>query len=255
MIDTHCHLYDDQFSNDIAEVLGRAAEAGVSHIFMPAINFDSLPKMDQFFHPEIEFHKIAGIHPTDINKGTRTTEEQLYDYCSRDDVVAVGETGLDYYWNDEYKSEQKKSLRIHCKVAKAVDKPIVLHNRNSTNDLLDIVEQEQDGSLTGVWHSFTGTADEGKRALDLGLQLGIGGIFTFKNAGVDEAVAQLPLEQMILETDAPYLAPDPKRGKRNEPSFVKFTANRLAEVQDLSLDEVEQTTDENALRLFGVNSD
>jgi len=252
VIDTHCHLYDDQFNDDITAVLDRAAEAGISHIFMPAINFDSLPKMDQFSHSETNLHKMAGIHPTDINKGSRTTEEQLYDYCSQDDIVAVGETGLDYYWSDEYKSEQKKSLRIHCRVAKAVEKPIVLHNRDSTGDLLDIIEEEQDGSLTGVWHSFTGTAEEGKRAIDLGLQLGIGGIFTFKNAGVDEAVAQLPIDQMILETDAPYLAPDPKRGKRNEPAFVKFTAQRLAEVHDLSLDVVEQKTDVNAIQLFQV---
>ena len=255
MIDTHCHLYDDQFKGNISEVLDRAAEAGVSQIFMPAINFDSLPKMDQFCHSEITFHKMAGIHPTDINKGTRTTEEQLHDYCSQDEFVAVGETGLDYYWSDEYESEQKKSLRTHCKVAKAVGKPIVLHNRDSTGDLLDILEDEQDGNLTGVWHSFTGTANEGKRAIDLGLQLGIGGIFTFKNSGVDNAVAQLPIEQMILETDAPYLAPDPKRGKRNEPSFVKFTAQRLAEVQDITLDEVEERTDQNALQLFRVSFD
>jgi TatD DNase family protein len=129
----------------------------------------------------------------------------------------------------------------------------VLHNRESTRDLLDVVEEEQDGHLNGIWHSFTGSADEGKRAVDLGLELGIGGIFTFKNAGVDKAVAQLPIDHMMLETDAPYLAPDPKRGKRNEPAFVKYTAKRLAEVMDLSLDEVESITDKNALRFFGIN--
>lgn len=172
------------------------------------------------------------------------------DHCQRDDIVAVGETGLDYYWSDDYKDEQQRSLRLHCKVAKAVGKPIILHNRESTEDLLNIIEEEQDGSLTGIWHSFTGSEEEGRRTIDLGLQLGIGGIFTFKNAGVDKSVGQLPIEHMMLETDAPYLAPEPKRGKRNEPSFVKYVAQRLAEVQNLSLGEVLTKTDENALQLF-----
>ncbi|MDZ7682397.1 MAG: TatD family hydrolase [Fodinibius sp.] len=254
MIDTHCHIYAEQFDDDIDEVLNRAAEAGITHIFMPAINLDSLPKMKALSHPDIQFHKMAGIHPTDINKGTRTTEEELLGYCGQDEIVAVGETGLDYHWSDDFKDEQKRSLRLHCRVAKAVQKPIVLHNRESTDDLLDIIEEEQDGRLSGIWHSFTGTADEGKRAIDLGLELGIGGIFTFRNANVDKAVAKLSIEHMMLETDAPYLAPHPKRGKRNEPAFVKYTAERLAEVLEISLDKVLAKTDENALRLFAIDS-
>lgn len=254
MIDTHCHIYAHQFDDDIQQVLDRAAEAGVSHIFMPAINFDSLPKMDQLSHPDIQFHKMAGIHPTEINDGVTTTEEELLDHCQKDEIVAVGETGLDYYWSDNYKSEQQKSLHLHCRVAKAVGKPIILHNRESTEDLLNIIEEEQDGNLTGIWHCFNGSVDEGKRTIDLGFELGIGGVMTFKNAGVDESVAQLPLEHMMLETDAPYLAPEPKRGKRNEPSFVQYVAKRLSEVLELPLDEILAKTDENALRLFGLNS-
>lgn len=254
MIDTHCHIYADQFTDDIQQVLNRAANVGMSHIFMPAINFDSLSKMDQLSHPEIRFHKMAGIHPTDINEGTRTTEEELLNCCEQDDIVAVGETGLDYHWSEDFKPEQQKSLRIHCRVAKVVKKPVILHNRGSTGDLLDIIEDEQDGSLKGIWHCFNGSVDEGKRAIDTGLQLGIGGVLTFKNAGVDQSVAQLPIDHMMLETDAPYLAPEPKRGKRNEPSFVRFTAQRLSEVLDISLDEVVAKTDENALQLFGITS-
>ncbi|MEL7832471.1 TatD family hydrolase [Fodinibius sp. Rm-B-1B1-1] len=253
MIDTHCHLYLDQFSDDLDQVLNRAADEGVSHIFLPAIDLASLPKMDELSHPEISFHKMAGIHPTSVNDGKGTDEETLMELCSRDDFVAVGETGLDYYWDESYKQEQQQSLQMHCRVAKAVQKPIVLHNRDSTADLLDVIEAEQDGSLSGVWHSFTGTADEGKRAIDLGLKLGVGGIFTFRNANVDQAVAQLPLEDMIIETDAPYLAPHPKRGKRNEPSFVIHTAARLAEVMNLSIEEVERVTDRNALSLFRMS--
>lgn len=252
MIDTHCHIYAEQFEDDIQSVLDRASEAGVTHIFMPAISFDSLPKMDQLQHPEITFYKMAGIHPTEINKGKSTTEDELYDLCQKDEIIAVGETGLDYYWSDEYQSTQQNSLRIHCKVAKAVEKPIILHNRESTGDLLNIIEEEQDGNLSGIWHCFNGSVEEGKRAIDMGLQLGIGGVMTFKNAGVDNTVAQLPIDNMMLETDAPYLAPTPKRGKRNEPAFVKYTAQRLAEVQNTSLKDIVSRTTENALQLFGL---
>lgn len=252
MIDTHCHLYLEQFSEDLEEVLNRAMEAGVTDIFLPAIDLDSIPKMEALSHPDISLHKMAGIHPTSVNEGKSTDEETLMVLCSHDDFVAVGETGLDYYWDESYKQEQKQSLRMHCRVAKSVQKPVVLHNRESTNDLLDIIEDEQDGSLSGVWHSFTGTVEEGKRAIDLGLKLGIGGIFTFRNADVDKAVAQLSIERMMLETDAPYLAPHPKRGKRNEPAFVVYTAERLAEVMDLSVEKVITTTDANAMRFFGL---
>lgn len=250
MIDTHCHIYSEQFDDDIRQVLDRADEAEVTQIFMPAINFDSLSKMDKLHHRKITFHKMAGIHPTEINKGVTTTEEELTEYCSRDDIIAVGETGLDYYWSSKHKEKQKQSLRLHCKVAKKVGKPVILHNRDSTSDLLNIMAQEQDGSLTGIWHCFNGSVEEGERAVELGLKLGIGGVLTFKNAGVDKTVAQLPLDAMLLETDAPYLAPAPKRGKRNEPAFIRFTAEKLAEVQGKSLEEIISVTDRNALSLF-----
>ena len=253
MIDTHCHLSPDQFEDDLDAALDRPAKAAVSHIFLPAIDLGSLPKMHNLHHPELAFHKIAAHHPTSINDDKGITDQTLYDLSRHKTYIAVPETGLDYYWSEDYKSEQQASLRMHCRVAKEVQKPIVLHNRESTDDLLDIVEEEQDGSLKGVWHSFTGSVDEGKRAIDLGLELGIGGIFTFKNSGVDEAVAELPIEHMMVETDAPYLAPDPNRGKRNEPAFVKYTAERLAEVMDISLEEVETITDKNALRFFGIS--
>lgn len=252
MIDTHCHLYLEQFDEDIQKVLDRAARAGLSDILMPAITFDSLHGMEKLSHPDIAFHKMAGIHPTSVNEGTRTTETELLEYCEKQDVVGVGETGLDYYWSKDYKAEQQESLRIHCRVAKAVAKPIILHNRDSTKDLLDIIEEQQDGNLKGVWHCFNGSIEEGSRALDLGLHLGIGGIFTFKNAGVDETVARLPLDKMMLETDAPYLAPAPKRGKRNEPAFIVHTAKRLAEVKEVSVDNIEHQTDQTVRQLFGL---
>ncbi|MEX2600964.1 MAG: TatD family hydrolase [Balneolaceae bacterium] len=252
LIDTHCHLYLDEFSGDLKEVCGRALQKGVTRILLPAISSVSLEQMNRLSHPGICFYKMAGIHPCEISEKIQADEEQLYKTAARDSIIAIGETGLDYYWSRDWIDDQKRSLKIHCAVAKALDKPIVLHNRESTSDLLDLIEEEQDGSLKGVWHCFTGTPEEGKRAIGLGLALGIGGVLTFKNSGVANAVRELPLESMVLETDAPYLAPVPKRGKRNEPSFVAYTAERLAEVMDLPVEEIAEITSRNAEELFGI---
>ncbi|MBN2731080.1 MAG: TatD family hydrolase [Balneolaceae bacterium] len=252
LIDTHCHIYLDQFQDDINEVLNRAAEVQVKHIFMPAINLGSLTQMESLSHPDIQFHKMTGLHPTELNEGEELPEAILFQKCQEPDFVAVGETGLDYYWSDEYKKEQKASLRMHCRVAKQVGKPVILHNRESTDDLLQIIEEEQDGNLRGIWHCFNGSVEEGKRAIDLGLHLGIGGVLTFKNAGVDQTVAQLPLGRMVLETDAPYLSPEPKRGERNEPAYVQYVGQRLAEVMEISVHDVRKRTSGTALQLFNI---
>lgn len=252
LIDTHCHIYLQQFEDDIEAVLDRAAEVKVKHIFMPAISPDSLPKMDTLSHPEIQFYKMAGLHPTEINEGKSLSERELLALCDQDDIVAVGETGLDYYWSQDYKKEQAESLRMHCQIAKHLKKPVILHNRESTGDLLKIIEEEQNGALQGIWHCFNGSEAEGRRAIDLGLHLGVGGVLTFKNAGVDETVARLPLNKMMLETDAPYLAPEPKRGERNEPAFVRHTANRLAEVMNMPFDKVAEHTSQTAIEFFGI---
>lgn len=253
MIDTHSHIYLPDFSEDIAEVLDRATNAGVTDILMPAIDFGSLEQMKDLKHPTIRFHKMAGLHPCDVQELSDDFESSLLHWSMQDEIIGIGETGLDYYWSTEFISQQKESLHIHCKIAKEVDKPIVLHNRESTDDLLGIIEQEQNGSLRGVWHCFNGSIEEGKRAIDLGLHLGIGGVVTFKNGGVDKTVAHLPLNKMILETDAPYLTPTPHRGKRNEPAFMQFTAQRLADILELSLDEVATKTSTTARSLFKIN--
>lgn len=252
LTDTHCHLYLEQFHEDLKEVLDRSVIAGVRHIFLPAIDWKSLDEMKKLTHPEISFYKMAGIHPCSVEEVWPIDEERLFEECSKEDVVGVGETGLDYYWSTDFVKEQKQSLRMHCDIARKTGKPIVLHNRDSTQDLLDIIEEEQDGTLTGVWHCFTGTVDEGKRAIRLGLYLGIGGVSTFKNAGVDKVVSQMPLEKLILETDAPYLTPAPHRGKRNEPAYVKLIAGNLAQLHHCSLNEIAEKTTGNAMKLFRI---
>ena len=253
LTDTHCHLYLEQFEEDLNDVLDRSVKTGVRHIFLPAIDWKSIEAMDKLSHPKITFYKMAGIHPCSVEVVWPVDEEKLFSCCSSNEFVAVGETGLDYYWSSDFIKQQKESLRMHCDIAKQTGKPIVLHNRDSTKDLLDIIEEEQDGTMKGVWHCFTGTEEEGKRALDLGLHLGVGGVSTFKNAGVDKVLAKMPLERLILETDAPYLTPAPHRGKRNEPSYIKLIAKNLAELHDQSLETIAQISTKNAFRLFGVN--
>ena len=208
--------------------------------------------MDKLTHPDISFYKMAGIHPCHVEENLPIMRDQLENACSRDDIVGVGETGLDYYWSTDFVDEQKNSLRLHCDIAKQTKKPIVLHNRESTTDLLDLIEEEQDGNLTGVWHCFTGTLEEGKRALDLGLYLGVGGVSTFKNAGVDKVVKDLPLDRLILETDAPFLTPAPHRGERNEPAYIKIIAKNLGRLMNLSVEEIASTTTKNAFNLFQI---
>jgi len=250
LTDTHSHLYLDAFKDDIEAVLSRAVQADVRKIFLPAIDWISLDQMETLQHDEIEFYKMMGIHPCEVDIPRTEEEDHLMEVCGMDEFVGVGETGLDYYWSTDFAENQKESLHMHCRVAKEVKKPIVLHNRDATDDLLQIIEDEQDGRLTGVWHCFTGSEEEGKRAIDLGLHLGVGGVATFKNAGVGEVVASMPLDKLILETDAPYLSPAPKRGKRNEPSFMRYTAEKLADLKALSIEKVAEQTTANADRLF-----
>lgn len=252
LTDTHCHLYHEQLQTDIDDVCRRAVEAGVRTILLPAITLESLPLMDKLKHPEIQFGKMAGIHPCDVNGATAQGEKALEASVYLDDIIGVGETGLDYYWSTECTAEQQRSFRHHCRLARESGKPIVIHNRNSTEDVLQIVREEQDGRLRGVWHCFNGSYDEGMQAVDLGLYLGLGGVITYKNAGVGETAARLPESSLLLETDSPYLAPVPYRGKRNEPAYVRVVAEKLAALKECTLEDVARFTTRNAQLLFGV---
>ena len=173
MIDTHCHIYTDAFDEDLPAVLDRAADAGLTDIIMPSIDLNSRAAMQRMYHDRLRFHPVAGIHPCDV-KGP-TDEIALWKWAGEDDVVAVGESGLDYYWSSEHISEQKASFRFHCRMARELDKPLIIHNRESTHDMLQILREEQDGRLRGVWHCFNGSVEEGLQAIDTGFHLGIGG--------------------------------------------------------------------------------
>lgn len=253
--DTHCHLYVDEFREDLPDVMERAVRANVRQIFLPAIDLASMEAMKSLEHDRIRFYPMAGLHPSEVDGEVSSILDRIETWIDRNEIVGIGETGLDYYWSTTHVKEQKESLRRHCHWARESGKPVVLHNRESTTDLLDLVEAEQDGRLTGVWHCFTGTMDEAKRAMDLGLYLGIGGVSTFKNAGVGEVVGELPMDRLLMETDAPWLSPAPHRGERNEPCRIMDIARQLAKRKEIDLQEVANCTTRNAWRLFRLDAE
>lgn len=254
LIDTHCHLYVDQFNNDISAVLSRAAEVGLTDILMPAIDRNSTNAMDKIpANPAVKLHNMVGIHPCDVHLNKAIDTPELLSWAEKSNAIAIGETGLDYYWSKDHIAEQKASLYAHFEAAKTLNIPIVLHNRESTVDFLSAIEKAQDGSLKGVWHCFNGTVDQGKRAVDAGMYLGLGGVITFKNGGMDKVIPELPVNRFILETDSPYLAPTPHRGKRNEPAYTALVASKLASILHKTDADIAEITTNNALKLFSVS--
>lgn len=232
--------------------MDRAVRAGLTDIVLPAIDFNSRAAMEALSHSRLRLHRCAGIHPCDVQaQPLDVARLESWSHCS--DVVAVGETGLDYYWSTERVVQQKASLREHLRIAKESGKPVILHNRHSTEDLLNLVADEQDGRLAGVWHCFSGTEAEGRRALDLGLHLGLGGVLTYRNGLIDSFIHRYPKDRMLLETDAPFLAPVPYRGQRNEPSYVSSVAERLSVLWSATLAETASITTANARRLFRLD--
>lgn len=254
MIDTHCHIYAEEFFEDIEQVLRRAKSVGVESILMPAIDRASMAQMEKLPEEGVDLRKMVGLHPCSVKQEEDVSdlEQFIRKWVEGGDVVAIGETGLDYYWDDSNKDRQKEAFVLHLELSKEYDLPVVIHNRSSTADMLSLLTRSQDGRLRPVWHCFNGSLDEGKKAIDLGAYLGIGGVLTFKNAGVDRTVAQLPLDRLILETDAPYLSPVPYRGKRNEPAYLEKTAARLAQIHDIEVQEVNEKTTETAKQIFDL---
>ena len=250
-IDTHAHIYDEQFNEDIQEVLERCQEADVATIYMPNIDHTSVDVMLELEHryPE-QCIAMMGLHPGSVKKDF---ERELYvveEWFSERSFVAVGEIGLDYYWDTTFKEQQQEALRIQLALAKRYALPIVLHTRDSTEDTIAIVAEYAD-SITGVFHCFGGTVEEAQRITELGFYLGLGGVSTFKNAGMHEVIPHLDRQRVVLETDSPYLAPVPHRGKRNEPAYIPLIAQRIADLWKVDVAEVAQQTTKNAQWLFG----
>ncbi len=254
-IDTHAHVYLGKFAPDYEAVLDRAAAAGVRTILMPAIDAASAEQALGLcgVHRGVTLRAMAALHPSETRDATEADMQRIAALCRDPRVVAVGESGLDYYWDRSFTDEQHRFLRAHIALAVETGLPLVLHNRDASDDLIRIVGEASaatGGRLTGVFHCFGGDLETARRILDLGFYLGIGGTVTFKNAGVDRVVAELPLERLLLETDAPYLAPAPHRGKRNEPAYIPLIAQRIAEAQGVEVEQVARVTSRNARALF-----
>jgi TatD DNase family protein len=254
MIDTHCHIFAEEFNDDREDVISRAQVAGVQKIIMPNIDSSTTDVLKAVGkqHPSY-CYAMMGLHPCSVKQNYHQELERIESELLSGEYVGVGEIGLDYYWDTTFQKEQKDAFRRQLQIAKEKKLPVAIHTRISFEDALQIVNEEQDGTLTGVFHCFTGTIEDANRIADAGMMLGIGGVSTFKNGGLDKVLPYVDLENILLETDSPYLAPVPFRGKRNEPSYLAFIASRLADIKNVKIEIIKTQTTKNALRLFNIS--
>ncbi len=255
LIDTHTHTYLDRFDEDRDEVMKRAGAEDVGVQLLPAIDIPSIHAALALADRHEGVYVMAALHPTETKNATDDDFIEIERLAADPRVVAIGETGLDYYWDRSFDAIQQDFLRRHIRLAVRMDLPLVFHNRESSDDLVAIVAEEKAASsqperLRGVFHCFGGTPQFARQVMDLGFHVGLGGTLTFKNGGVPAAIEEIPMDRIVLETDSPFLAPVPHRGKRNEPAFVRLVAEKLAELRGLTLQEVAARTSQNARELF-----
>lgn len=251
-IDTHAHLYTEAFATDRAAVMARA-RAVCRHVLLPNIDLSTVDAMNALAddHPDFAL-PMLGLHPCHVAPGFETHLRELEQRWPQRMYWGVGETGLDAHWDTTHWREQKASLAWHAAFARETGKPLILHARKAFPDVADVVEAHQDGRLYGIFHCFSEGPSEAQRAVDLGFHLGLGGVLTFKNGGIAEHIGQIARDRIVLETDSPYLAPVPHRGKRNESAYIVHVAEKLAEIWQTSVTDVAETTSQNARLLFGL---
>jgi TatD DNase family protein len=255
LIDTHAHLYLDQFDEDRETVLERARDTGVEIIVMPAIDVPSIQQAVDLCEEHDGLYAMAALHPSETEDATEPDFEAVKEWCDHPSIVAVGESGLDYYWDRSFDDRQQAFFRRHIRLAIEADLPLVIHNREATDDILDILEEERAATehpekMRGILHCYVDPPAVAERAWDLGFYVGVGGIMTFSNSEVDTYVRDVPLDHIVVETDSPYLAPEPNRGDRNEPAYVRHVADHLARIKDVPIQEVEAVTTENAQAIY-----
>ena len=253
IIDTHTHLYLNQFKEDIDDVIARAKEIGIKKFIFPAIDsshFDSMHSLKNKYPKEI--YLMSGLHPTDVKENYKDELEFVENTLKTFDYVAIGEIGIDLYWDINYLTQQQEAFKFQIRLAIKHDLPIVIHCREAFNEIFEILDKENCDKFRGVFHCFTGTFEEAQRAIDLGFVLGIGGVVTFKNGGIDKFLHKIDLKNIVLETDSPYLAPVPFRGKRNESSYIIYVIEKLAEIYGLSKEEIADVTTKNAEKVFAL---
>jgi TatD DNase family protein len=251
LIDTHAHIYTNDFADDRDIVIEESIRNGIGKILMPNIDVKSLPDVlsvaGQF--PLVCF-PMVGLHPTSVNQDYILQLDKLGEEYSRHSFIGVGEIGIDLYWNQIYLEQQKDAFRVQLKIARSYNLPVVIHVRESFREVYSILSEEQDGTLKGIFHCFSGSAEDAQKVVDIGFFLGIGGVVTYKNSQLPEILKQVDISDIVLETDAPWLTPVPKRGMRNECSYMIYTAGKVAEIYGLSMEEIETVTTRNALKIF-----
>lgn len=253
MIDTHAHIYASEFDEDREQVVQRALAQGIDTILLPNIDLESIEPMlaTEAQFPEV-CRSMMGLHPCYVDGNIEETLKTIRAWFDKRDFIAVGEIGIDLYWDKTYRHEQEMAFTTQLNWAKEMNLPVVIHTRDSIQETLALLEKEQDGSLRGVFHCFGGSVEEAKAINELGFHLGLGGVSTFKNGGMDVVIPELDLNYLVLETDCPYLAPVPHRGKRNEPAYTQLVAERVAQLRNMSSDEVSLITTRNATLLFNL---
>ena len=253
LIDTHCHLYSEEFASDIDTVIKNAEDAGVKKFYLPAIDSASMGAM---FALEQRFPgkciAMIGLHPCYVKENFRAELELVGSWLAKRRFPAVGEIGLDFYWDKTFIKEQEEAFRTQIEWALQYDMPIVIHTRNAMQETINIVKEFSKRGLKGIFHCFGGSIESANEIVKAGFYLGIGGVLTYKKAGLPEVLEHISLEHLVLETDAPYLTPVPFRGKRNESSYLKYVVEKLAEVKRTSVEAVATITTANAEKIFGA---
>ena len=254
IIDTHSHIYLPEFDADLPLIFKRAEKEGVVKIFLPAIDLATHEAMLALEEKNTgKCFSMMGLHPCSVKDNYQAELKIVREYLEKRPFAAVGEIGLDFYWDKTFTEQQYQAFNEQIEWALHFDIPIAIHSRNSTDECIEVVTQHQKGKLRGIFHCFSGNLLQAQQIIDLGFYLGIGGVITFKNSGLDKVMESVSLEHVVLETDAPYLAPVPFRGKRNEPSYLKYVVEKLSCLKNMSMDEVAAITTVNAEKLFSLN--
>lgn len=251
--DTHTHLYSKQFDEDRQSMMLRALDHGVSRFFIPAIDSsytESMLRLENDYPKNVFL--MMGLHPTSVKENYLEELTIVKDWIERRSFYAVGEIGIDLYWDTSFLQQQQDAFKTQIKWAKEKNLPIVIHCRNSFDEIFEILEEEKDDKLFGIFHCFTGSLDQAQRAISYNMKLGIGGVVTFKNGGIDKFLHEIPINNIVLETDSPYLAPGPFRGKRNESSYIVKVLDKLVDIYKLTPEEVALITTENSIEIFGI---
>lgn len=256
LADSHTHLYAEEFNSDRKSMMQHAINNGVKYFFLPNIDEESIAPMLQMEmdYPEKCF-SMMGLHPCSVKENVVEQLHLIENWLRKKTFIGVGETGLDYYWDISFKKEQIFSFEKHIKWAIEFDLPLIIHTRNSFDDTFNLVQKHHCKELKGIFHCFSGTLKDAEKIMSLKtFKMGIGGVVTFKNSGLDKVVEQIPLDYLVLETDAPYLAPVPHRGKRNEPAFLEKIAFKLAQIKNIDVQTLSEITTQNTLQIFNISA-